>query len=68
MSHDDEVYNVVRFDGVELTFRASDGFVNATKLCQLGGREWKTYVRSHQAFLDAVRMSVHRPCKVHFYW
>ncbi len=35
---------VVRFDDVELTFRTSDGYVNATKLCSLGGRHWKHYL------------------------
>ena len=38
-----EEVNVVRFNDVELTFRTSDGFVNATKLCNLGGKHWKHY-------------------------
>jgi len=38
--------------------RKSDGYVNATKMCQEAGREWKTYHRSNKEFIEEVSRSV----------
>ena len=43
-----------------------DGYVNATKLCQAAGREWKTYYRSTgtKDFLDTLGEFVNLPINV----
>ena len=42
--------------GTAITRRQADGYVNATAMCKVGGREWFTYARSErtQAYIAAL--------------
>lgn len=51
------------WQGTPIQRRASDGWVNATAMCQAGGREWFTYARSSrsQEYIAALAGSLGSP-------
>jgi KilA-N domain len=46
----------LRSDGITVEFRKSDGFVNATKMAQAGGKQWSHYFENAgtQQFLNSL--------------
>ena len=55
--------NAIAKDNMVIIQRASDGYINATKLCKGAGKEWKSYHRSDstKSFLHALSGSVQIP-------
>jgi hypothetical protein len=45
-----EHYGRGKYAGLEVIIMKKNGYVNATKLCQLGGKELKHWNRSDSAF------------------
>lgn len=46
------------YQGSLIQQRATDGYINATAMCQVAGREWSSYRRSAEEFLGALEGSL----------
>ena len=62
-TQDGNGYETRDWQGTPIQRRASDGWVNATAMCQAGGREWFTYARSSrsQEYIAALAGSLGSP-------